>query len=146
MGCVDYLSSYTEKKNLVKAYKPVYDMREQVLQWLFKSESKRLLSELPVLKGTIEKCEASLTELIEELKYFYEVKDFDLAGTQERLQRYKKSWQNFLRIKSCGTSPQMPVLYEALTSIARKIEARQDIKQEIKEELVGLLKLPPLPS
>jgi len=52
MGCIDYVSNYTDKKTLMRAYKPVYDMREKALQWIFSSKSKSSLSDLPVLRRT----------------------------------------------------------------------------------------------
>jgi len=142
MGCVDHAAPFSDKNLLIQAYKRVYFMREKALQWIFTSESKRLLVDLPVLGGALEGAESLLALLIEEMRYFSEVKDFDLGQNQARLGIYKSNWTKFLQIRSAAThSPKIPPLYEEMMKIARKIKARDDLKPNIKDDLIGHIQL-----
>jgi len=142
MGCVDHAAPFSDKNLLIQAYKRVYFMREKALQWIFTSESKRLLVDLPVLGGAIEGAESLLTLLIDEMHYFSEVKDFDLGQNQARLGVYKSNLTKFLQIRRAAPqSPKIPPLYEEMMQIARKIKARDDLKPNIKDDLIGHIQL-----
>jgi GTPase SAR1 family protein len=141
MGCVDLKDKqYYDEETLMDDYISVYNMRKEMLEFIFAAKEKKMLNQMNVAKKKIEAVSAAMDTLIENYRFFLVTSDFQTSLVQERIIDHKRTI-NFLSENSVYVNvPELANKFVTLLEIAKKFKAK-DMDNKLKLSLLWPLKL-----
>lgn len=141
MGCVEP-QRYFNMQHLMNAYKRVYRMRKQMLQFIFDSEKQQKLLELDLMNSKNEQVERAIDLLAENFRYFQKVTDWEVQAVQSRIDVHKSTALSLSRQGQAYTQVSSIALkFHALITEARDFYSCAHVPQKLRDELVWPLKI-----
>jgi len=146
MGCVDTTDKlYSSEEDLTEDYKNVYEMRKDMLQFIFAAKEKKPLNQMKVAKKKIEQVHEAINIIVNNFKLFINTNDFKTSIVQEAIITHKDNLKYLEDNNAYMNVPQMAEKFIALIDFAKKFKEK-NMDNNLKNELLWPLKLTEIDS